>query len=382
MLPRQPPTAQMSLSPARPSDHAAVRALVLALTALGCDRDPGDGGGGGSETPAPADSTGAAVAAAIGPSDVCEGAPIVTQGLYEGSLRDTGPDPATAGVCGHGGPDAFLRVEVTPRADLRVEARGRGFVARASLAPDDCGHGRELVCSDTAGPLELRDLDPGTVVRVSIGIDPAVFADLNQTPAPESGPDPLSYAVDIDLTRVLAAGEPCLPASRGRCTDGTLCLPDADGGDAACTPLAGDTCASAVPTALPLDAAGLGAITVHPALPQTDAHRHSCTGDGQRERVLRLELPPTPPQRALELTAGRPDVGLAVRAPGCLAAAEVACAAPTATGARVVLTGLAGLRSAGVEPLLFVELPAGSEQDPPFDLNLRLVPEPATWGDP
>lgn len=370
----------MSLPAARPRNLADVRALVLALTAIGaCDRDPPAQDTTGTGDP-PGESTGAVAADDVGPSDVCEGAPLVSHGLYAGTLRGAGPDAAIAGVCGQGGPDAFLRVEVSPRADLRVEARGHGFEPRLSLAPDDCRGGHELACSAAPGPLELRDLDPGTVVRVSIGADPAVFSTLNQESAPEGGPDPLSFVIDVGLTRVLTAGEVCEPAERGRCADGSLCLPGTDGMRRVCTPLPADTCATAQPTTVALDAAGEGALTIDPAVPQTDAHRHSCTGDGQRERVLELELPAAPPQRALEITAGRPDVGLAVRSPGCLASAELACAAPIAGGARVVIPGLAGLRRAGVTPYLFVELPAGSEQDPPFTLQFRLVGESETWG--
>lgn len=371
----------MSLSSARPPCSADVRALVLALTAIvACDRDPSPQDTTDTGTP-PADTTGAALADDVSPSDVCEGAPLGANGLYSGTLRGAGPDVSTAGVCGQGGPDAFLRIEVSPRADLRVEARGHGFEPRLSLAPDDCRGGRELACSAAPGPLELRNLDPGTVVRVAIGIDPAVFATLNQTTAPEGAPDPLSFVIDVGLTRVLAAGEVCEPASRGRCADGSQCLPGTAGESRVCTPLPGDTCATALPSPVALDAAGEGALTIDPALPQTDAHHHGCTGEGTRERVLRLALPATPPQRALEVTAERPDVGLALRAPSCLASAELACAAPAAGGASVVVHGLAGLRSAGVEPYLFIELPADSELDPPFQLHLRLVPESETWGD-
>jgi hypothetical protein len=68
-----------------------------------------------------------------------------------------------------------------------------------------------------------------------------------------------------------------------------------------------------------------------------------------------------------------------VRTPTCLAGDEVACAAGTAEPARVVVSRLASLRSAGIEPYLFIELPEGSERDLPFTLSLRLVAEPTPW---
>lgn len=327
------------------------------------------GGSGGSTGPPPEIAE---------PADVCSAAPLVSRGVFAGTLRGRGGE--LAGACGGGGPDVFLRVEAEVRADLRVEARGVGFAPRVALGLDGCARGGELACAGE-GPLELRDLAVGTVVRVTIGVDPDVFADLNEAPADPDAPDPLAFEVDVGLTRVLAAGEACEPADRGRCADGTLCMPSAEGESRVCAALPGDTCASAEEVAVVLDAGGEGELTIDPGAPQTDAHAHRCTGAGTRERVLRLGLPEVPPFRGLEIRAGRPDVGLAVREPGCLAGDEAACAAPAAGGARVVLGRLARLRREGVRPFLFVELPEGSEGDAPFALELRTVPEPQTWGE-
>lgn len=366
------PAAQMSLDVVR-----LAPSLVLALALAGCDGPSGQSSG--ASTPDPDDTTTGALAEAPAPADACEQALLVTYGRYFGNLRGAKPDPATSGVCGAGGPDVFLRVEVPVRADLRVAARGVGFTPRLSLAPDDCLGGREIACAADA-PLELRDLAVGTVLRLSVGAAPAVFSDLNEKPVPDGAPDPLSFELDLGLTRVLAAGEVCQPASRGRCVAGTLCQADAPEQPAVCTTVPADTCSTAERVAVVLDAAGEGALVVDPAQPQTDAHAHRCGGDGLRERVFRLALPEVAPGRALEISASRPDVGLAVRAPSCLAADEVACAAGTGSPARVVLTDLAGLRAAAVAPYVFVELPADSEGDPAFTLDLRLVPEPSTWG--
>ncbi|HEY8375118.1 MAG TPA: hypothetical protein VIK91_01460 [Nannocystis sp.] len=354
-------------------------ALVFALTPalLACPAgdvdtpDDDDDAGAGS-------STTAVYAVVPGPVDHCVDAVVVSQGLFRGSLRNTLPDTRIGGVCGGGGPDVFVRVETAVRADLRVEARGVGFVPRLSLAPDDCLGGREIACS-ADGLLVLPDVAAGTVLRVAVGADPDVFSDLNKKTSSEDDPDPLAFELTIDLTRILGPGEVCEPASRGRCAVGTVCAPDPGVGAPVCTPIPADTCAGALSVPVALDAAGVGSLEIDPALPQTDAHHHRCGGAGLRERVLRLALPDAGPARALEIVAGRPDVGLAVRAPGCLADDEVACAAGGDEPARVVIGDLMGLRAAGVEPYLFVELPAGSEQDPPFELGLRLVPDSGSW---
>jgi hypothetical protein len=70
--------------------------------------------------------------------------------------------------------------------------------------------------------------------------------------------------------------------------------------------------------------------------------------------VLRLDLEPPFPAR-LEITAADPGVGLALRAPGCLRGHELACAQPSAEGAKI---GVDTAALAGAAPYLFVELPA------------------------
>lgn len=350
--------------------------LALTLAHAACTA-PGPGATEGAGT---GDSSSTGVwAEAPAPADACDEALLVSQGRYRGNLREMKVDEPIGGVCGGAGPDAFFRVEVPVRADLRVAAHGVGFAPRLSLAPDDCLGGREITCA-ADGPLELPDLAAGTVLRLAIGVDAAVFSDLKQKPAPDDAVDPLSYDLDIGLVRVLAAGDVCEPASRGRCVAGTLCMTSAPAQPPECTTLPGDTCSTALRTPVVLSPAGEGALVIDPALPQTDAHASSCGGAGLRERVLQLDLPVVPPARALEITVSRPDIGLAVRSPGCLATDEVACAAGTGAPARIVLDRLAARRAAGVAPYLFIELPLHSERDPAFTLDLRLVPEPTAWG--
>ncbi|MBA3549729.1 MAG: hypothetical protein H0T76_24890 [Nannocystis sp.] len=363
---------------------AAVVAVTAAVMACGSGASSGS-----SEVDAmmssSGDETGANDPQLQVPSESCAAAPMVEQGRFAGTLRDRGPDPGLGGVCGGGGPDVFLRVEVPVRADLRVEARGVGFTARVSLAPPGCQKAPMLVCGGS-GVAELEDLSEGTVVTLAIGAEEALFAGLSGVAVKEGEPDPLGFTVDVGMRRVLAAGEVCMPAARGRCGAGTLCLPvsdtDADtdmDGDSSmwtCTPLVGNGCIDPEEVAVDL-VDGVGSVSIDPDQPHSDVHRHSCTGAGMRERVLRLVMPADlGPQDSLELRVGGPDVGLvglAVRAPGCLASDELACMAPRPYGARVVIAAPDQLRQAGVAPYLFVELPEPGVLGEPVLVLLRKV---------
>jgi hypothetical protein len=318
------------------------------------------------------------------PSETCAAAPAVGQGRFAGTLRDHGPEPALDGVCGGGGPDVFLRIEVPVRADLRVEARGIGFTPRVGLSPPGCLKTPMLVC-DGDGVAALEDLSEGTVMTLAIGIDPALYATLSGLPLAEGEPDPLAFTVDVGMRRVLAAGEVCMPDVRGRCGAGTVCLPAISAADTdtegevdesspwTCTSVPGDGCLDPEEVAVQL-IDGVGSIHVDPDQPQTDAHRHSCTGAGMRERVLRLTMPTDlGPQDSLEIRVEEPEVGLAVRAPGCLASDELACMAPRPSGAQVVIAAPDELRRAGVAPYLFVELPDPGVLVEPVVVRLRRV---------
>ena len=97
----------------RPALWFAVVVVMTAATAVACG---GGASGSGSSEAGDATSGGDETAANDPqlqvPSETCSAAPVVGQGRYAGTLRDRGPDPALDGVCGGGGPDVFLRVEV------------------------------------------------------------------------------------------------------------------------------------------------------------------------------------------------------------------------------------------------------------------------------
>lgn len=366
----------------RPARWFAVLVVMTAAAAVACGG--GASGSGPSEagdTSSGGDETAANDPQLQVPSETCSAAPVVGQGRYAGTLRDRGPDPALDGVCGGGGPDVFLRVEVPMRADLQVEAIGVGFTPRVSLAPPGCLKAPMLVCDDR-GVAGLDDVSEGTEVTLAIGVDPAVFTTLSGVAPKEGEPDPLAFTVDVGMRRVLAAGEVCMPEVRGRCGAGTLCLPeisaaDTDtGGEAdapwTCTPAEGDGCIDPEQVTVQL-VDGVASIVIDPDLPQTDVHHHSCTGVGMRERVLRLMLPELDPQDTLQLHVAQAEVGLALRAPGCLAGDELACMAPRPSGAQIVLDAPEQLRQAGVAPYLFVELPEPGVLDEPVIVTLRRV---------
>ena len=365
---------------------------TLALALLGC----GAGGGGAGEESGGSSTTGETEGPPSpelqAPTDLCPDAPEVGQGRFVGNLRERAADPGLGGVCGGGGPDVFLRIEVPVRADLRVEARGVGFTPRVSLAPVGCLAAPMLACG-ADGVAALADLAAGTAVTLAIGADPKLFAAMNKTAAPDDGEDPLDFVVDVAMVRVLAVGEVCLPAPRGRCAAGTLCLPerrvadtdtdtdtdtDSDGGDAEgerweCTKLVGDSCVDPEDVTVQL-VDGVGTLTVDPEQPQSDAHHHSCTGDGTRERVMRLHLPAQlGPFDSLQIRVDEREVGLAVRAPGCLASDELACAAPSPAGAQVTIVAPDELQRSGVAPFLFVELPEPGVLTSPVRLHVRRV---------
>lgn len=298
------------------------------------------------------------------PSATCEAAPTVEIGRYSGTLRGVASD--ALGVCGDGGPLVFVAVDVPARADLRVDAQGLGFAAGVAVYADGCAPLQPLLCAP-AGPLVVPDLRAGSVALVAVGAaadDPAIGL-----PPPAEGPDPLHFTLDVGFTRVLEAGEACGGGLSGRCPGGTLCLPPADdpAGEETCRVLAGDTCAA--PVEVEIDALA-GVVPVDPGVPQTDAHGHSCGGAGERERVLRLAVDEAVPAGfQLEIAAPVAGVGLAVRAPGCAVADEIACAPAGDGGAALVIDEPALYRGAA-GPYVFVELdPAVAE---PFELAWSL----------
>jgi hypothetical protein len=354
--------------------------------AWGCSGSGGDATEAGEESSTGGTAEGPSLAEAVSPSDECSAAPAVAQGRFSGTLRDCSPDPVIGGVCGGGGPDVFLQIAVPLRADLRVEARGNGFTPRVSLAPLGCLAAPMLACG-ADGIASLTDLAEGTVIDLAVGVDEASFRTLSDVGAPIDGDDPLGFVVDVAMTRVLATGEVCLPAARGRCSSGALCMPElhtVDGDDKTqdderwvCTDVPANRCDDPEQVTVQLvdDAATL---MIDPDQPQTDAHRFSCTGEGTRERVLRLALPASQGpldgvQYSLQIWAVQPEIGLALRAPGCLASDELDCSPPSPAGSQVTIVAPDELQQAGVQPYLFVELPEPGVLTQPVTLHLRRV---------
>ena len=119
-----------------------------------------------------------------------------------------------------------------------------------------------------------------------------------------------------------------------------------------------------------------GAVSVDPDQPQTDVYSHSCTGQGTRERVLRLTLPAAladSVQHSLQIWTEQPEIGLALRAPGCLASDELDCSPPSPAGSQVTIAAPDELLRSGVQPYLFVELPEPGVLSGPVTLHLRRV---------
>lgn len=347
--------------------------------AVGCNGGDGGGAEAGSEDSSGGTTGEPLLAQTVIPSDECSQAPKVAQGRFSGSLREVSPDSATGGVCGGGGPDVFLRIEVPLRAELRVEARGNGFTPRVSLAPVGCLAGPTLACGGD-GLVALTDLGAGTVLDLAIGVDAATFAALAAVTAPPGGEDPLDFAVDVAMTRVLATDAVCMPAALGRCSSGTLCLPApmADDDPLAeerwvCTEVPANRCEDPEQVTVQL-VEEIETVIVDPNQPQADAYSHSCIGEGTRERVLRLALPESlGPQDSLKIWAERPEIGLALRAPSCLVSDELDCSPPSPAGSQVMIEAPDELRQAGVQPYLFVELPEAGVLTEPVILHLRRV---------
>lgn len=357
--------------------------LAWLACAWGCGGAGGEAEEGGAEGSSGGTTGAPSLAEAVSPSDECSVAPVVAQGRFSGSLRDRHEDPVIGGVCGGGGPDVFFRVSVPLRADLRIEARGNGFTPRVSLAPLGCLAAPMLACGGD-GIASLTDLAEGTMIDLAVGVDAATFKAISDAGAPMDGEDPLDFVVDVAMTRVLAEGEVCLPAVRGRCSSATLCMPELqtidDGDDKAkdderwvCTAVPANRCADPerVKVKLVDDA---DTVMIDPDQPQTDAYSFSCTGEGTRERVLRLALPGSlGPKDSLQIWTVQPEIGLALRAPGCLGSDELDCSPPSPAGSQVTIVAPDELLSAGVQPYLFVELPERGVLTEPVTLHLRRV---------
>lgn len=347
------------------SVHAIGRGLPGLLVVLGLACGDGDSDSGAPSATSGASETGGSSTGlfeepSVGPTDICARAPAIGAGMHPGSLRGYSAD--LGGACGLGGPDAFFRLDVPRRSDVKLRAFGGQFVPRVGVLPHTCANdwsSRTMLCDEGVGTW-LLDVPAGSSLVVSVGIDEAepVLAE----PPPSAGPDPLSFSLEVRLRTVLDEGDPCEPVDRGRCETGTACLspppppmqPNAPPLPAVCTALAGDTCDSAVGLSLPV---GITTVEIDPATLQTDAHEHSCGGARRRERVLRLALPAQAPHR-LHVRGDRAELGFALRSPSCLLEDEVACVGPDSSPSPELSAELSGASA-----LLFVELPAQDDSD-------------------
>jgi hypothetical protein len=366
--------------------------------------EEGGGGADGTDTGTTGGQTTGGDTAVGEASDICSEAPAIGVGLWTGTLRDKSRN--LGGACGASGPDAFFKVPVPLRADVGLEAFGVGFTPRVGAVFGECAadwENRGLLCTEGIAGW-ITDLAAGTDLYVSIGVDPE--DPVLDASAPEEGPDPLQFALDVTIRRVLEPGQLCMPSTRGRCVVGSACLPGAADGDGTgtstgtggdgtgtsskteqddatgdsswrCVSLEADTCVNAQTVAV-----GAEGITfpIDPGWVQTDAHYHSCAGARVAERVYRLELSPgMEPGSALEITVDEPEAALAVRLPGCTQAEEVTCQEPEATGAHLTIDDADALAASGVSPHLFVEFPFASGPEgtttgeAPFSLQIAVL---------
>jgi hypothetical protein len=338
------------------------RLLLGASLFVACSEPGSDDSPAGTST-GPQDDTDTSSAFDSQPADQCVAAPLVRTGRHTGSLRGKTSD--RNGACDRGGPDAFVLLDVPRRADVNLLARGVGFVPVVGARSPRCELGWSSTQHLCTQGLEgwVLDLPAGSTLLVSVGIDPGDPA-LASAPTPGLA-DPLDFVLDLELRNVLLEGEPCVPASRGRCVSGTACLAvdsHETGGTAEtprCVAVAGDTCATAISVDLE---SGTTVLEIDRDDVQTDAHEHGCGGARRPERVLVLGLPPDlEPGAHLEVRAHAPDILLALRGPGCAADEELACAPDSADGSVAIIEDLLAVGSPNV--FLFIEYPRPAHDD-------------------
>ena len=343
----------------------ALGAVLCGATACGEPAQPG--GTEGDEDPSGDDgaATNTDDEPPVSAQNTCGAAPLVGAGRWPGTLHERSRD--LGGACGLGGPDAFFRVAVPWRADVRVSAVGDGFVPRVGAIDDGCfddwAH-RQLLCTEGVGGW-ISDLAAGSEFVIAVGSDPKRLE-----AAVAAGYEDLRFEVEVIMRPVLGPHQPCQPGSGGRCASGSACL-DGEGGWT-CTPLVADTCDSAQAIVV---AAGETTVMIDPGQMHTDAHAHGCGGARQRERVLDVSWPSSlAADAALTIRSENPDVGLAMRAPSCIVADEVACVDAGTRDASVLIDHLP---SHGTRGFLFVELPGAADRlqgdEPPFAVVFTLA---------
>jgi len=297
----------------------------------------------------------------------CELAPSIFAGLTPSSFHEVLAGPVE--LCGQSQVVLFTELQIDKRSDVEVLPSAAGFAPTLAVVPPSCELNQAMCLDFSDGePTILRDYLPGTRLIFAAGVD-AAHPDL-ATPAPEEGPGSLDFEVLVRLYPVRELGERCGSKELGRCAPGGVCQPtDPENFEGlwTCSPVEADTCnhpevveIGAEPLVLEID-----------ALLQSDAHHHSCMGDGHPERVVAIQLPEIGPEQKLVARSSDP-VGLAFRAPGCLLGDEQACGEPSDEPVEVSLEGamtpqgwqgLEALAAAGVTPLLFIELPIPAAPD-------------------
>ncbi len=355
----------------------AVAGALCCPTFAGCKADaPGDPG---NEAMEPDDDGGDSSTGDPSPGmgDVCEVAPRVEEGPYQATLR--GLSSTLGGVCGNGGPEGFVRLMVPRRADVRLEAHGAAYSPIVGVLPGCVGDwdDRSLLCTQGL-PGWILDVAAGTELFVAVGIEPDHPAIAT---IPEDGSDLLAFVLHVGLREVLTEGEMCAFEGLGRCESGTACIED-EAGVARCTALEGDTCASAEELSLSL---GTTMQVIDPQAPHTDAHIHACGGARRIDQVFRLRAADAlEPGGSVEISTTAPEIGLAVRGPGCLPGEEIACAPGDIDGAHVIVDDLSKTLEVGGSLFVFVEMPPGSGaseplqpapgEQAPFALRVELLP--------
>lgn len=260
-------------------------------------------------------------------ADLCLDAPILVPGLHPGALR--GREDELDGACGLGGPQVFFSVDLDSDADLFVTAHAESFVPRIELLRAACEPGYGYQCRD-ASPATLYGVRGGTRIVGSVGIDPL-------DPALEAmegqDADPLVFELEIDIRPIYGEGEPCGANTIGRCDGGLTCEIAPDGYER-CAVLLGDTCARALSVELPAPGAVTELdldLTGEPGK-AGDRHQHSCGGLRSRDWVYRIDrlalesLAALPGEHRVELSSSQAGLSAALRGPGCISAAERACA--------------------------------------------------------
>ncbi len=316
---------------------------------------------------------------------VCELAPPIFSGVTPGTFHEVMSTPSD--FCGESLLPLFAYLDIDSRVDIEVEVSAVGFEPRVFVVPANCNFAQAACYEVGEQPLVLPDFQPGSRVQLAVAV-PGDHPEL-MMPAPDEGPRNLDFEVVIGQYPVREVGERCGSKQEGRCAPGGVCQPtDPENLDGLwmCVAASADDCSEPQVVEVSTD---ILTIELDPSL-QSDAHHHSCTGEGRPERVLAVELPVAATDQQRLVVRSPDDVGIAIRAPGCLVDDEQVCVAsahPMATqavleGAMTAegFVGLHALRVAGVRPLVFVELPApgvGDTEEPPVppSVTVELVLE-------